>query len=91
MQFSKTRKLEIRKKYYNILSKYKGYYFITDDKFLYLSQEEMDWENGIVQYKSNIEKVINMEYLKGIPSYLSGTVEELISQLVIVKIPKKVI
>lgn len=88
MEFSKTRKLEIRKKWYNILSKYKGFYFVTDDDTLYISKEEIDWDN--VKYKVK-ELTILRSYVPGIPSYLMGTIDELLSQLVIVKNPKKVL
>lgn len=88
MEFSKTRKLEIRKKWYNILSQYKGCYFVTDDDALYISKEEIDWDN--VKYKVK-ELTILRNYVPGIPSYLMGTIDELLSQLVIVKNPKKVL
>lgn len=88
MEFSKTRKLEIRKKWYNILSQYKGYYFVTDDDILYICKEEIDWDN--MKYKVK-ELTILRKYVSGIPSYLMGSIDELLSQLVIVKNPKKVL
>lgn len=94
MNFSKTRKLEIRKKYYEILKSYSNYNFVTDDLLLYLSKEEIDWKrhaNETVIDVSKVEKIIPMKYLNGIPSWLKGTVKELIKQLVISSNPKKVI
>lgn len=93
MNFSETRKLEIRKKYYEILKSYSNYNFVTDDLLLYLSKEEIDWKhvNETVIDVSKVEKVIPMKYLTGIPSWLKGSVEELIKQLVISSNPKKVI
>ena len=93
MNFSETRKLEIRKKYYEILKSYSNYNFVTDDLLLYLSKEKIDWKhvNETVIDVSKVEKVIPMKYLTGIPSWLKGSVEELIKQLVISSNPKKVI
>lgn len=93
MNFSKTRKLEIRKKYYEILKSYSNYNFVTDDLLLYLSKEKIDWKhvNETVIDVSKVEKIIPMKYLNGIPSWLKGTVKELIKQLVISSNPKKVI
>ncbi len=68
MDFSKTRKLEIRKKYYEVLKSYSNYNFVTDDLLLYLSKEEIDWKrhaNETVIDVSNVEKVIPMKYLTG--------------------------
>lgn len=88
MEFSKTRKLEIRKKWFNILSQYKGYYFVTDFHFLYISNEEIDWDNVHNKVKTY---VVSRNYVPGIPSYLMGTIDELLSQLIIVKNPRKTI
>lgn len=93
MNFSESRKLEIRKKYYEILKSYSNYNFVTDDLLLYLSKEEIDWKhvNETVIDVSKVEKIIPMKYLTGIPSWLKGSVEELIKQLVVSSNPKKVI
>lgn len=93
MNFSKTRKLEIRKKYYEILKSYSNYNFVTDDLLLYLSKEKIDWKhvNETVIDVSKVEKVIPMRYLTGIPSWLKGTVDELMKQLIISSNPKKVL
>lgn len=93
MHFSGSRKLEIRKKYYEILKSYSNYNFVTDDLLLYLSKEKIDWKhvNETVIDVSKVEKIIPMKYLTGIPSWLKGSVEELIKQLVISSNPKKVI
>lgn len=93
MNFSETRKLEIRKKYYEILKSYSNYNFVTDDLLLYLSKEKIDWKhvNETVIDVSKVEKVIPMKYLTGIPSWLKGSVEELIKQLVISSNPEKIL
>ena len=93
MNFSETRKLEIRKKYYEILKSYSNYNFVTDDLLLYLSKEKIDWKhvNETVIDVSKVEKVIPMRYLTGIPSWLKGTVDELMKQLIISSNPKKVL
>ena len=93
MNFSETRKLEIRKKYYEILKSYSNYNFVTDDLLLYLSKKEIDWKhvNETVIDVSKVEKVIPMKYLTGIPSWLKGSVEELIKQLVISSNPEKIL
>lgn len=93
MNFSETHKLEIRKKYYEILKSYSNYNFVTDDLLLYLSKEKIDWKhvNETVIDVSKVEKVIPMKYLTGIPSWLKGSVEELIKQLVISSNPEKIL